>query len=130
METIRQETTRISGVATTAAQNASTALQTANDIPIISLSSTNGTVFKQNVGVSTVIIATIFTPGGKIDNFTTLQSRFGSTAYLQWGWRDVVTDAAHIIPNNDTRILNNGFAFLINPDDVNKQAVITCSLIV
>lgn len=130
METIRQETTRISGVATTAAQNASTALQTANDIPIISLSSTNGTVFKQNVGVSTVIIATIFTPGGKIDNSTTLQSRFGSTAYLQWGWRDVVTDATHIIPSNDTRILNNGFAFLVNPDDVNKQAVITCSLII
>lgn len=110
--------------------DAATAVQTAEDVPIVTLSSTNGTVFKRNLGVSTTIIATIFTPGGRIDNATALRQRYGSGAYLQWGWRDVVTDADHILLVTDPRITQGGFALTVNPDDIDTQAVITCSLIV
>lgn len=111
-----------------AASDAAHALQTAEDIPIVTLSSTNGTVFKRNVGVSTTIVATIFTPGGRIDNATDLAERFGVGAYLEWGWRDVVTDADHVLVSTDPRIGNDGFTLTINPEDVDSQAVITCSL--
>lgn len=104
------------------------AVQTANDVPIVTLSSTNGTVFKRNLGVSTIIVATIFTPGGRIDNAAELHRRYGAGAYLEWGWRDVVTDAAHVIVSTDPRVGNGGFTLTVDPDDIDTQAVITCSL--
>ena len=112
-----------------AVQAADEAVQTANDVPIVTLSSTNGTVFKRNVGVSTTIIATVFTPGGRIDDRATLAERFGAGAYLQWGWRDVVTDADHVLTIDDPRISQGGFALAVSPDDIDTQAVITCSLV-
>ena len=111
-----------------AAQDAADAVQAANDVPIVTLSSTNGTVFKRNLGVTTTIVATIFTPGGRIDNAAELRRRFGSGAYLEWGWRDVVTDAEHVLVNTDPRIGNGGFTLTVDPDDIDTQAVITCSL--
>ena len=111
-----------------AVSDSASAKKAANDVPIVTLSSTNGTVFKRNLGITTTIIATIFTPGGKIDNAATLHSRFGSGAYLEWGWRDVVTDAQHTLINSDPRIIMDGFGLVISPDDVDAQAVITCSL--
>lgn len=111
-----------------AARDAEAAVQTANDVPIVTLSSTNGTTFKRNLGVSTTIVATIFTPGGRIDNATELRRRFGAGAYLEWGWRDVVTDADHVLVSTDPRIIMDGFGLTVSPDDVDSQAVITCSL--
>lgn len=102
--------------------------QKADDVPIVTLSSTNGTVFKRNVGISTTIVATIYTPGGKIDNAQELARRFGSGAYLEWGWRDVVTEAEHVIVSTDPRIGAGGFTFTVSPEDIDTQAVITCSL--
>lgn len=125
----------MSTTVTTASNNASSALtaannavQTANDIPLVTLSSTNGTVFKRNLGIDTTIIATVFTPGGRIDNITELRRRFGNGAYLEWGWRDVVTDADHVLLSSDERITQGGFALVVSPDDIDTQAVITCSL--
>lgn len=125
MSTTVQTASANASNALTAANNA---VQTANDVPIVTLSSTNGTVFKRNLGVSTTIVATIFTPGGRIDNITDLRSRFGNGAYLEWGWRDVVTDADHVLVSSDERIGNGGFTLTVDPDDIDTQAVITCSL--
>lgn len=113
---------------TQAIEDATAARRYAEDVPIVTLSSTNGTVFKRNTGVSTTIVATIFTPGGRIDNATELRRRFGASAYLEWGWRDVVTDAAHVLVVTDPRIIMDGFGLVVSPDDIDAQAVITCSL--
>lgn len=107
---------------------AALAVQTAEDVPIVTLSSTNGTVFKRNLGVSTTIVATVFTPGGRIDDAATLHERFGAGAYLEWGWRDVVTDADHVLVVDDPRISHGGFWLTVSPEDIDTQAVITCSL--
>ena len=107
---------------------ANEARRIARDVPIVTLSSTNGTVFKRNVGVSTTIVATVFTPGGRIADAATLAARFGAGAYLQWGWRDVVTDADHVLVSNDPRIIMDGFGLVVGPGDIDTQAVITCSL--
>lgn len=113
---------------TQAIDDASEAKQIAEDIPIVTLSSTNGTVFKRTMGVSTTVVATIFTPGGRIQTASQLTSRFGAGAYLEWGWRDVVTDADHVLPTNDPRIGMGGFSLTVSPEDIDTQAVITCSL--
>lgn len=113
---------------TQAIEDATAARRYAEDVPIVTLSSTNGTVFKRNAGVSTTIVATIFTPGGRIDNATELRRRFGASAYLEWGWRDVVTDAAHVLVVTDPRIIMGGFGLVVSPGDIDAQAVITCSL--
>lgn len=113
---------------TQAIDDASEAKQIAEDIPIVTLSSTNGTVFKRTMGVSTTVVATIFTPGGRIQTATQLRNRFGAGAYLEWGWRDVVTDADHVLPTNDPRIGMGGFSLTVSPEDIDTQAVITCSL--
>lgn len=130
-QTIQSMSTTVQTASTNASNAlsaANSAVQTANDVPIVTLSSTNGTVFKRNLGVSTTIVATIFTPGGRIDNITDLRSRFGNGAYLEWGWRDVVTDADHVLVSSDERIGNGGFTLTVDPDDIDTQAVITCSL--
>lgn len=113
---------------TQAIDDASEAKQIAEDIPIVTLSSTNGTVFKRTMGVSTTMVATIFTPAGRIQTATQLRNRFGAGAYLEWGWRDVVTDADHVLPTNDPRIGLDGFSLTVSPEDIDTQAVITCSL--
>ncbi len=111
-----------------ASEDAAEAKRAAEDVPIVTLSSTNGTVFKRQLGVSTTVIVTIFTPGGRIDDATALARRFGSGAYLEWGWRDVVTDAEHVLPVTDPRITAGGFRLTVSPEDIDTQAVITCSL--
>lgn len=111
-----------------ASSDAALAVQAAADVPIVTLSSTNGTVFKRNLGVSTTIVATIFTPGGRIDDVNELHRRFGAGAYLEWGWRDVVTDADHVLTVSDPRISHGGFRLTVTPEDIDTQAVITCSL--
>lgn len=111
-----------------ASQDSTTALQTANDVPIVSITSTNGTVFKRNLGVDTTLIATIFTPAGRISDATELHRRFGANAYLEWGWRDSATGAEHVIVSTDPRIGQNGFTFTVSPEDIDVQAIITCSL--
>ena len=113
---------------TQAIDDASEAKQIAEDIPIVTLSSTNGTVFKRTMGVSTTMVATIFTPAGRIQTAAQLRNRFGAGAYLEWGWRDVVTDADHVLPTNDPRIGMGGFSLTVSPEDIDTQAVITCSL--
>ena len=111
-----------------AVDDAAAAVQTAQDVPIVTISSTNGTVFKRSTGVATTLVATIFTPGGRIDNATELRRRFGNGAYLQWSWRDIVTDAEHVLLSSDSRIGNGGFTLTVSPEDIDAQAVIACSL--
>jgi len=111
-----------------AIDDAAEASQKVDDIPIVSVTSTNGTVFKRNVGVSTTLVANVFTPGGRISDAEELHRRFGAGAYLEWGWRDSATGAEHAIVSTDPRIGQGGFTFTVSPGDIDVQAVITCSL--
>lgn len=102
----------------------------ARDICQISLTSTNGTVFKQNLGVSTSIIATIFTGDGlRITDISTLRSRYGSGAFLQWKWKDTGTGDFVTLSSADPRISAGGFVLTVSPSDISTQAVIDCELV-
>lgn len=109
---------------------ASTRAEAAMDICTIAITSTGGTVFKQNRGVSTTLIVTIFTGDGmRITDATTLHTRFGNGAYLQWKWKDSPEDEFSILVNSDPRIGAGGFTLTVSPSDISTQAIIDCDLI-
>lgn len=108
---------------------AALARRTADDVPIVTVVSSNGTVFKRNVGVSTTLVATVYTPAGSIETAEELRSRFGAGAYLEWAWSDLGEDGFHALLSADPRISRGGFALTVTPDDIDTQAAITCSLI-
>ena len=100
------------------------------DICTISLTSTNGTVFKQNLGVSTSLIVTIFTGDGlRIADAQALRSRYGAGAFLQWKWKDTGTGDFVTLSSADPRISAGGFVLTVSPGDVSTQAVIDCELV-
>ena len=100
------------------------------DACFISLTSTNGTVFKQNLGVSTSIIATIFANDGeRITTTQQLAARYGVGAYIQWRWKDTGTGDFVTLSSDDPRISAGGFVLTVSPEDVSTQAVIDCELV-
>lgn len=100
------------------------------DICTISITSTGGTVFKQDRGVSTTLAITIFTGDGlRITDATALHSRFGNGAYLQWKWKNNPEDEFTVLVNTDPRIGAGGFTLTVSPSDVSTQAIIDCDLI-
>ena len=102
--------------------------QDGEDAVNIRISSTRGTVFKNN-SVSTTLEAVIFHGGTKIENATQLASEFGVGAYLQWSWRALGADGFSVIVSTDPRISNGGFSLTLSPDDIDVQAVFACDLI-
>lgn len=109
---------------------ASSDAQQALDACTIALTSTNGTVFKQNTGVSTSIIATIFTADGlRIENGAALRSRYGAGARLQWRWKDSGATDFTTLLDDDPRISGGGFVLTVSPSDISTQAVIDCQLV-
>lgn len=102
----------------------------AKDICSISITSTGGTVFKQNRGVSTTLIVTVFTGDGlRITTASALHDRFGPSAYLQWKWKDSPTDSFTTLVSDDSRIGAGGFTLTVSPSDISTQAIIDCELI-
>lgn len=100
------------------------------DICTIAVTSTGGTVFKQNRGVSTTLMVTVFTGDGmRITDAASLRSRFGASAYLQWKWKDDPEDEFTVLVSTDPRIGAGGFTLTVSPSDVSTQAVIDCELI-
>lgn len=103
--------------------------QTALDACFISLTSTNGTVFKQDQGVSTTIVATIFANDGeRITTASGLAARYGAGAFLQWRWKNRGDADFSTLSNADPRLGAGGFTLTISPADISTQAVIDCEL--
>lgn len=100
------------------------------DICTIALTSTNGLVFKNDRGVSTTIIATLFTGDGqRIETASQLTARYGAGAYLQWRWKDTGASDFVTLLSTDPRIGAGGFALTVGPNDISTQAVIDCQLV-
>ena len=104
--------------------------ENARDICTLSITSTNGTVFKTDSGVSTTLNVRIFTGDGQvIESATALRARYGNSAYLQWMWKDSGANDYTTLLSNDSRISRDGFSLTVTPADISTQAVINCELI-
>lgn len=124
-----QGSVHVGGSTKTLSQIASDS-ETAKDICTISITSTNGTVFKTDSGVSTTLNVRIFTGDGQvIETATALRARYGNSAYLQWMWKDSGANDYTTLLSNDSRISRDGFSLTVTPADISTQAVINCELI-
>ena len=66
----------------------------------------------------------------KIDDSATLKAAFGPTAHLEWEWQRIDDESVYgTIVSTDARLLNDGFDFIVSPDDVDVKVTFRCSLI-
>ena len=84
------------------------------------INSSRGTVFKNNA-VSTVLSAVIYRGGERITDMNALRSTFGSGAYLQWSWQRLDEERFGVISASDSRLINDGFSFVLSADDVDTK---------
>ena len=92
------------------------------------IDSSRGTVFKNNA-VSTVLSAVIYRGGERITDMNTLHITFGSGAYLQWSWQRLDEERFGVISASDSRLINDGFSFVLSADDVDTKVTFMCELI-
>lgn len=88
------------------------------------IDSSRGTVFKNNA-VSTVLSAVIYRGGVRITDMNALRSTFGSGAYLQWSWQRLDEERFGVISASDSRLINDGFSFVLSADDVDTKVMVS-----
>lgn len=96
---------------------------------LLMIDSSQGIVFKNNA-VSTVLSVIIYHGNTQITDMDKLKEVFGTGAYLQWKWERLNEDSYGIISANDSRIIRDGFGFVLSSEDVDVKVNIKCDLII
>lgn len=91
------------------------------------INSSQGTTFKNN-DVSTVLNIIIIRGTQYITDMTTLRAAMGNSVHLQWKYQKPDEDGMGIILSSDTRLKDEGFTFIISPDDVDERITFFCEL--
>lgn len=91
------------------------------------INSSQGTTFKNN-DVSTVLNIIIIRGTQYITDMTTLRAAMGNSVYLQWKYQKQDEDGMGVILSSDTRLKDEGFTFIISPDDVDERITFFCEL--
>lgn len=95
---------------------------------LMTMTSTKGTAFKNNA-VSTILYITIYHGKQRITDAATMKEVFGENAYLQWYWLRLTDEEYGIISSSDSRFRDDGFKFVLSPEDVDTQISFECELI-
>lgn len=99
------------------------------DATMLYIDSSRGTVFKNN-SISTRLTVVIYHGAERITDAQALRQSYGTTAYLQWSWQRMDEDRFGIISADDSRILDDGFTFVLTPADVDTKVTFSCELII
>lgn len=91
------------------------------------IESSRGTVFK-NDNISTLLSVVIYRGSDRITDMETLKSKMGPNVYLQWKWQRLNDKEYGVISASDKRIGNDGFTFLLSPEDVDTKVTFICEL--
>ena len=91
------------------------------------INSSQGTTFKKN-DVSTVLNIIIIRGTQYITDMTTLRAAMGNSVHLQWKYQKPDEDEMGVILSSDTRLKDEGFTFIISPDDVDERITFFCEL--
>lgn len=95
---------------------------------LLRIESSRGTVFKNNA-ISTVLSVVIYHGKDRITDIDKLHEVYGSSAYIQWKWQKLDEEEYGIISSADSRMSNDGFSFILSPDDVDTKVTFMCELI-
>ena len=49
--------------------------------------------------------------------------------YLQWSWQRLDEERFGVISASDSRLINDGFSFVLSADDVDTKVTFMCELI-
>lgn len=94
----------------------------------LSIESSKGTAFKNN-SVSTILSVVIYHGKDRVEDPDRMREVFGSSAYLQWYWQRLDDETYGVISSADSRFRNEGFQFVLSPDDVDVKTDFRCELI-
>lgn len=94
----------------------------------LSIESSKGTAFKNN-SVSTILSVVIYHGKDRVEDPDRMREVFGSSAYLQWYWQRLDDETYGVISSTDSRFRNEGFQFVLSPDDVDVKTDFRCELI-
>lgn len=94
----------------------------------LSIESSKGTAFKNN-SVSTILSVIIYHGKDRVEDPERMREVFGFSAYLQWYWQRLDDEAYGVISSTDSRLRNEGFQFVLSPDDVDVKTDFRCELI-
>ena len=95
---------------------------------IMSMQSSRGYAFKNN-NISSVLSITIYHGKQEITDSTTMKEVYGNSAYLQWKWQRIDEGEYGVISVTDSRIKDDGFTFILSPDDFREKIDFKCELI-
>lgn len=98
------------------------------DAVLLHIDSSNGNMFKNSL-ISTTLTVEITVGDTLIDSSEKMQNFFGVDAALQWECRRFGGEEFLPVPENDSRLSDNGFIFTLNTNDVDIKAVFRCNLI-
>ena len=71
----------------------------------------------------------IYRGSERIVDIDHLHSSMGDNAYLQWKWQKEDEESFGVISSDDKRLSNNGFTFILTPEDVDTKVTFMCELI-
>lgn len=94
----------------------------------LSIESSKGTAFKNN-SVSTILSVIIYHGKDRVEDPERMREVFGFSAYLQWYWQRLDDEVYGVISSTDSRLRNEGFQFVLSPDDVDVKTDFRCELI-
>lgn len=95
---------------------------------LMTMNSTKGMAFKNNK-VFTIMYITIYHGKQRITDSATMKEVYGENAYLQWRWLRPDDAEYGVISASDSRFRDDGFKFVLSPDDVDAQVSFECELI-
>lgn len=95
---------------------------------LMTMTSTKGVAFKNNA-VSTILYITIYHGKQRITDAETMRKVYGENAYLQWYWLRLNDEEYGVISSSDSRFREEGFKFVLSPEDVDTQVSFECELI-
>lgn len=97
------------------------------DAILLHINSVNGYTFK-NTGVSTILTVTIISGEQRIDTSAKMYKYFGKDATLNWEYKRLKDSNYSPVDPMDSRLLDHGFIFTLNPKDVNVKTIFNCNL--
>lgn len=101
----------------------------ARDSATLSITSTNGQLFK-NGAESTVLQLAVFpNGGGRLDTIEEVRERFGAAAYIEWRWKHEDSGAWGTVVSDDEHLSHGGMWLTVTPEDVATKTTFEASLV-
>ena len=113
-----------------AIEDASEARRIAEDVAVLSITSTRGQLFKNGSESTTLQVAVFPSGGDRLDTIEQVRERFGAGAYIEWRWMHESSGEWGTLVSSDPHISRGGMWLTVTPADVASKTSFSASLVV